>query len=284
LIIENEVKLDFKDVLFRPMRSTLRSRSEVELERTFTFKRSNQTWTGVPIMSANMDTVSTFEMAEALMNHKMLTVVHKHYSVGDWQEFITKSDHSKITEYVVPSIGTSDDDLDKFRKIYELNNFKFLCIDVANGYGEYFPEFIRKVREEFPETIIIAGNVASGDMTQELILSGADIIKVGVGPGCFIPGTQVKTQNGNKNIEDIVDGDIVITHTGEWQKVINTVSYNNEDEMISVNGIVSTKSHEYYVVEKQYKDIITDDNIHEYAKWIPAGDLDKDKYFLLKHN
>jgi guanosine monophosphate reductase len=183
MIIENEVKLDFKDVLFKPMRSTLRSRSEVQLERTFSFKRSSQTWTGVPIMSANMDTVSTFEMAEALMGYKMLAVVHKHYSVKDWKEFISKNDEEMAAEYVVPSIGTSDDDLEKFRKIYELNNFKFLCIDVANGYGEYFPEFIRKVREEFSDVVIIAGNVASGDMTQELILSGADIIKVGLGPG-----------------------------------------------------------------------------------------------------
>jgi GMP reductase len=204
MIIENEVKLDFKDVLFKPMRSTLRSRSEVQLERTFSFKRSSQTWTGVPIMSANMDTVSTFEMAEALMGYKMLAVVHKHYSVKDWKEFISKNDEEMAAEYVVPSIGTSDDDLEKFRKIYELNNFKFLCIDVANGYGEYFPEFIRKVREEFSDVVIIAGNVASGDMTQELILSGADIIKVGLGPGSGCT-TRKQTGVGIPQLSAIID-------------------------------------------------------------------------------
>lgn len=288
MIIEDGIKLDFKDVLFKPMRSTLRSRSEVDLERTMKFRHSPHTWTGVPIMSANMDTTGTFEMAEKLMKYNMVAVIHKHYSVEDWNTFVlnepidTKRVES-LQNFVVPSIGASDEDLEKYRKINAIIDFKFVCIDVANGYGEWLSEFVGRVRQEFPDKIIIAGNVVSGDMTQELIMSGADVVKVGIGPGCFTPGTKVITRGGEKNIEDVIIGDVVQTHTGDWQDVTNTFKYDNDGEIMSVNGIKSTKSHEYYVIEKQYKDILTDENIHEYAKWIPAGDLDKDRHFLIKH-
>ena len=70
--IETEIKLGFKDVMFRPKRSTLTSRSEVSLERTFRMLHTDQTWTGVPIMPANMDTTGTFEIATVLA----LSLIH----------------------------------------------------------------------------------------------------------------------------------------------------------------------------------------------------------------
>ena len=193
--IENDIKLGFKDVLIRPKRSTLKSRSQVSLERTYTFRNSGQTWTGVPVIAANMDTVGTFEMAEKLAEHKMLTAVHKHYTVEEWAEWLSKQDDS-IYDHVMLSSGTSDDDFEKVKTIIVQNpKMRFLCIDVANGYSQHFVDFLRRARSELPEIIIIAGNVVTGEMAEELLLSGADVVKVGIGPGSVCT-TRVKTGVG----------------------------------------------------------------------------------------
>ena len=81
--LENDIKLDFNDVLFRPKRSTLSSRSEVQVERDFKFKHSGRTWTGVPIISSNMDTISSVEMFKELSNKKFLTCFHKYIDTQD---------------------------------------------------------------------------------------------------------------------------------------------------------------------------------------------------------
>ena len=178
--IEDEIKLTFDDVLIRPKRSTLVSRSEVILERDFKFKHTDVTWTGVPIFSANMDTTGTFETAITLQKHKMLTAIHKFYSLEEWENNIEKLD----PEFISVTVGQSDDDLNLGKKIFELNNdIKYLCIDVANGYREDFIDSVKNYRETFPNKIIIAGNVATREMTEALILAGADIVKIGIGPG-----------------------------------------------------------------------------------------------------
>lgn len=180
--IDNDIKLDFKDVLLRPKRSTLKSRSDVDLERTITFKNSKQTWTGVPIIAANMDTVGTFEMAKTLAKHKSFTTLHKHYSIDDWRAAF--SEDRETLNYVAASSGISNSDWDKLQQILALYpEIKFICLDVANGYSEVFVEYVRKVRKNFPQHTILAGNVVTGEMVEELILSGADVIKVGIGPG-----------------------------------------------------------------------------------------------------
>ncbi len=193
--IEQDIKLGFKDVLIRPKRSTLKSRSQVSLERTYTFAASGQTWTGVPVIAANMDTVGTFEMAAQLATHKMLTAVHKHYSEQEWAEFLASQEET-IYDHVMISTGTSDADFDRVMSIINAHpKLRFLCIDVANGYSEAFVSFLRRAREALPKMIIVAGNVVTGEMTEELILSGADIVKVGIGPGSVCT-TRVKTGVG----------------------------------------------------------------------------------------
>ena len=145
--IEEDLKLGFKDVLIRPKRSTLKSRSDVELERQFTFKHSGQSWSGVPIIAANMDTVGTFSMASALASFDILTAVHKHYSVEEWQAFINNSS-ADVLKHVMVSTGTSDADFEKTKQILDLNPaLNFVCIDVANGYSEHFVQFVAKARE-----------------------------------------------------------------------------------------------------------------------------------------
>ncbi|MBW7983033.1 GMP reductase [Enterobacillus tribolii] len=202
--IEEDLKLGFKDVLIRPKRSTLKSRSEVELEREYTFKHSGHQWSGVPIIAANMDTVGTFRMAEALASFDVLTAVHKHYTVEEWQAFVNEMPES-VLRHVMVSTGTSDADFVKLKQILALSPLlKFICIDVANGYSEHFVEFLRKAREACPDSVICAGNVVTGEMVEELVLSGADIVKVGIGPGSVCT-TRVKTGVGYPQLSAVIE-------------------------------------------------------------------------------
>mmetsp|Transcript_12788 Transcript_12788/g.17769 ORF Transcript_12788/g.17769 Transcript_12788/m.17769 type:complete len:365 (+) Transcript_12788:79-1173(+) len=200
--IENEIKLAFKDVLIRPRRSTLRSRSEVSLECKYTFRHSDQTWQGVPIIAANMDTTGTFEMCKALSKHKMLTAIHKHYTVDEWKKFV--KENPECLDYIAVSSGTSDNDFKKLVEIVDSCKVSTICLDIANGYSEHFADTIRRVRKQFPKITIMAGNVVTGDMTEELILAGADIIKVGIGPGSVCT-TRKKAGVGYPQLSAVVE-------------------------------------------------------------------------------
>ncbi|HAH12225.1 MAG TPA: GMP reductase, partial [Pantoea agglomerans] len=202
--IEEDLKLGFKDVLIRPKRSTLQSRSQVELERSFTFRHSGLSWSGVPIIAANMDTVGTFSMAEALASFNILTAVHKHYSVDEWRAFIQRVP-ATVLKHVMVSTGTSEADLNKLVAIMALSDdLQFICIDVANGYSQHFVDFLQRARETFPAKTICAGNVVTGEMVEELILSGADIVKVGIGPGSVCT-TRVKTGVGYPQLSAVIE-------------------------------------------------------------------------------
>ncbi len=202
--IENDIKLGFKDVMFRPKRSTLKSRSEVSLERTFKFLHSTTTWTGVPIMAANMDTVGTFEMAKALSEKQVFTTVHKHYTTAQWDAFMKEAPIG-IENYIAVSTGTGSDDLERLGAIIGAHKqLKFICIDVANGYSQHFVSFVKKTRKQFADKIIIAGNVVTGEMVEELLLGGADIVKVGIGPGSVCT-TRVKTGVGYPQLSAIIE-------------------------------------------------------------------------------
>lgn len=197
--IEDEIKLDFKDVLIRPKRSTLSSRKEVDLTRTYKFKHSRADWTGVPVIAANMDGVGTLEMAAALQQHNMFTCTVKSYDEGDFGGIDIDFDNFAV------STGTSSGDFNKLKRIFAVYpELKFICIDVANGYQEIFADYVARVREEFPTKTIIAGNVVTADMTQELILRGADIVKVGIGPGSVCT-TRVQTGVGYPQLTAIIE-------------------------------------------------------------------------------
>lgn len=202
--IEYDIKLGFKDVMFRPKRSTLKSRSQVNLERSFRFMHSNTGWTGVPIMAANMDTVGTFEMAQALAGRNLLTAVHKHYTAAQWTEFFAEAPEG-IENHVSISTGTGDDDFKKIVEIHQMNpQLKFICIDVANGYSEHFVSFLKRTRDRFPDKVILAGNVVTGEMVEELLLAGADMVKVGIGPGSVCT-TRIKTGVGYPQLSAIIE-------------------------------------------------------------------------------
>jgi GMP reductase len=199
--IEDGIKLDFRDVLIRPKRSTLSSRKEVELTRIYKFKHSGQTYTGIPVMAANMDGVGTFDMAVALQEHNVFTCLKKDYDINAWAAI-----HKTLNfRHLAVSTGTSEADFDRLNIILTgIGSIKFICIDVANGYSERFGDFVARVRKEWPTHTIIAGNVVTADMTQELIVRGADIVKVGIGPGSVCT-TRVQTGVGYPQLSAIIE-------------------------------------------------------------------------------
>ncbi|XP_077982355.1 GMP reductase 1-like [Glandiceps talaboti] len=201
--IDNDLKLDFKDVLFRPKRSTLKSRSEVDLTRSFLFRNSKKEFNGIPIIAANMDTVGTFEMAKTLAKHCLFTTIHKHYSVDAWKEFA--ENNPDIMENIACSSGSGKADMEKLSAILDaVPNINYLCLDVANGYSEHFVNFVKEVRGKYPSQTIMAGNVVTGEMVEELILAGADIIKVGIGPGSVCT-TRKKTGVGYPQLSAVIE-------------------------------------------------------------------------------
>lgn len=184
--IETDSKLDFADVLIKPKRSTLTSRAAVSLERTFFGRQQHPAgnWTGIPIIAANMDTTGTFTMAQALAKHGLCTALHKHYSSTELIEFFAAN--PLLRDHVFYSLGITKSDADKLTQVEtELGDRAphNLCIDVANGYLELFSDFVSRMRERYPNKRILAGNVVTGEMTEQLLLAGADIIKIGIGPG-----------------------------------------------------------------------------------------------------
>ena len=241
--IEQDTKLDYKDVLMRPKRSTLTSRKEVDLVRKFAFPNAGgeganpegYSWEGIPIVASNMDTVGTFEMAKKLAQYNMLTCISKHNGYDRWLHKLNgygiwktveqreankgekwkyergaKDWQSRIYDHISPSIGIKYDekefdDMDYLHNItFNFYHTRFVCIDAANGYTARFCDFIKRVRDEHPGLIIIAGNVVTGEMTEEIILSGADIVKVGIGSGSVCT-TRLQTGVGYPQFSAVVE-------------------------------------------------------------------------------
>ena len=213
--IDQDVKLDYKDVLIRPKRSTLGSRKEVDLERKFTFRNyapdfpeniEDYHYRGVPIMAANMDGVGTFAIADKLAEGGLFTCLVKTYGIEELVNYFNAGILER-TNNVAYSMGITDKDFNKFQNVYgavDSGCIKYVCVDVANGYSERFAEFIRKLRNTYPHIVIIAGNVVTGEMTEELILAGADIVKVGIGPGSVCT-TRIQTGVGYPQLSAVIE-------------------------------------------------------------------------------
>lgn len=209
--IEDNVKLDYKNVLLRPKRSSLSSRKDVAVERSFVIdahmrghEESAKRMGGIPIMAANMDGVGTFEVADTLIDRRMFTCLKKDYTSEQLIEYF--NDNTLRSAYVAMSIGIREDDLLKFVTVQKETNgaINILNVDVANGYSERFVNFIAELRSNFPDVIIMAGNVCTADQTQELILKGANIVKVGIGPGSVCT-TRIKTGVGYPQLSAVIE-------------------------------------------------------------------------------
>lgn len=273
--IETDLKLDFNDVLIRPKRSSLNSRSEVELSRDFTFVNSKQTWSGIPIVSANMDTTGTIEIATELSKHKLFTCLHKHYTDQEITDAMKTIDHS----YVAITTGINKYELDRAINLIKKTGCKFICLDVANGYTEKFVESVKYVRQYLHNTTIIAGNVVTAEMVEELIIAGADIIKIGIGPGCLAGDTRILMADGTyRKIENIQEGDYVINMYGKPVKV-NAKMDKGERNIVTVSSgkLAGTK------ITSDHKILTLDVNTVK-TNWIEIGNVTNTQLLVTPNN
>ena len=217
--IDNDIKLDFSDVLLLPKRSDLSSRSEVNIEREIKFKHSSYVWKGVPIIVSNMDTTGTIEMALKLQEYKIITCLHKFYTVDDIPDNLNP-------DYFMISTGITDLDFQRLDDIITKKKINFICVDVANGYSINFQNKVKEIKSRYPDKVIVAGNVVTRELVEELIMHcGVDIVKIGIGSGCFSGDTRVLMTNGTyKNIKDIQIGDKVINMHGNPVTVTNVMN------------------------------------------------------------
>lgn len=201
--IDNTPQFDFKDVLIRPKRTILSSRSEVDLVRKFTFPNTKTIWEGVPIIAANMDTTGTFGVYDVLSKYKIITCFHKFYCLQDYKKKM-EEDGLDSNHFMI-STGIDEKNLPNLRKIVNITGAKWLCVDIANGYIKKLIDFCARCRTLFPEMIIVAGNVATREMVEELIINGkVDVVKVGIGPGAACL-TRLKTGVGVPQLSAIID-------------------------------------------------------------------------------
>ena len=214
----NDVKLGFTDILILPQTSTLSSRSEVSLEQTINFSKGNFTWTGVPIIASNMDTVGTFSAAKVLSKFKINTAIHKFYSLESWIKFCTQeaSDEHNIYDYLTFTTGITSNDEERLHQVLQaLPDIKFICIDVANGYTDTFLHFVEKISNKYYDKIIIAGNVVTPNITEKLFDIGVDMVKVGIGSGSVCT-TRIKTGVGYPQVSAIMECAEVARNLGKF--------------------------------------------------------------------
>jgi IMP dehydrogenase/GMP reductase len=296
--IIDDIALDFNDVLIKPRPSALSSRKDVDLNVQYK-TLSGQTISGIPIISANMSAVSTFDMAKALASHGLFCALHKHYTALEYMQFFR--DNANIADKVFLTIGMKDfyilEDMAKFNRVPKL-----IACDVANGYMYEFASYIEKVRKIAPNSIIMAGNVVCGEGASMLLAAGADIIKVGIGSGCFAAGTRVLMENGSyKNIEDIKLHDKVINQRGEAVEVIGTTfsglkkvkkyrnnifpgySYATGDHKHWVGDLSTSKDFAQSVSIVKFLDKATKNNESKF-KWKTLNEYNNDYVCLMPKN
>lgn len=262
-IIE-EVQLDYCDVMIKPKRSTLNSRSEPNVYRDYKFRWTNRIINGNGLMVANMATTGTFEMAKVMQKNKMFCCLQKHYTYEELKTFLEdnfNNPESHNNDYIFVSTGIKAGDYEKICKVIDLGLCKNLCIDVANGYIPNLLSFVKKIREQYPSLAIMVGNVVTGDMVQDLILAGADVVKCGIGPGANCT-TRKQTGCGRPQLSAViecaeaahaVDGLICadggVTCTGDICK-----AYGAGADFVMVGSLVAgTDEAEGDVIEKMYR-------------------------------
>jgi IMP dehydrogenase len=274
--------ISFDDVLIRPTYTEVLSRSYPSTETNVSGLNLN-----IPLISSPMDSITGHVMAIEMSRLGGFGVVHRFMSIED-----QVSELSKIIDYErendlevrkVFAIGVGDDEFERAIRLMECGVGSFV-IDVANGHSPNVRNMIKRLRDEVGSEplSIIAGSIATGDGYSYLADSGANAVRVGIGGGCFVPGTKVLTGLGQKPIENVSVGDLVLTHTGSFKEVIDTMQFDRDEEIVSINGIECTKNHEFYVIHKQDIHLVSEDNIHDYAIWVEAEHLNANDHFLVQ--
>ena len=264
-MIIKDLKFDFDDLLIVPAEiSEINSRSDVNV-----YDENGM----LPLITAPMDTVVGFENCEIFKNNKIYPVIPRTASGGGW---IGPEDSYWV------AIGLNQfENLSKDK--FLSTDKQYLVVDIANGHMQKLMDLVKKSKDIHQDQLVLmVGNIANPQTYKLLSEVGADYVRVGVGNGCFTPKMSVKTNKGFVNIEDIALNDLIYSHTGELKPVINIITYDRNEEMLLINDIECTKNHEFYVVDIKYKDIINEENYIEYAEWISADQLDKDKHLLIE--
>jgi IMP dehydrogenase/GMP reductase len=275
--------ITFDDVLLVPQYSDIESRSEVDIGT-----KIKNIVLKAPVISSPMDTVVNEQMAVAVVLNGGLPILHR-YNNPQEQAAMFREARDKVmlltnssTVSIGAAVGTTADELAR-ASILASAGVNVFCIDVAHGHHIAVRRMIETLRDNYGEKIhIMAGNIATTEAFTALSNWGADSIRVGVGGGCFTPGTLVRTTEGDKPIEQIAIGEQVLTHTGNVRSVIDTLCFDRDEEIAVINGIEATKNHEFYVVDKTKQHLITEDNLQEFVYWIEAEHLDKTKHLLVE--
>jgi IMP dehydrogenase len=289
--------ITYDDVLLVPKYSEISTRSRISLN-TLVSRRY-----GIinPYVASCMDTVCEYHMAIKMMELGGVGCIHRFMSIDDQCEQVSKVKqfikdnhmyeqwgvmydnwHSEIADIpIMAAIGVSSSDVERAKKLVSAG-VNIILIDVAHGHHVNVKNMLTILKNELPNHVdIIAGNISTRESAEDLCEWGADGLRVGIGGGCFTPNMKVLTSNGLKKIKDIVIGDEVYTHTGELKPVINTFEYDDFDEVYDIDGIEATANHKFYVIHKTKENLVTDDNIHDYAEWISASELTIE-YFLIE--
>ena len=281
--IIDSVQLDFSDVLIKPRRSSIDSRSKVDITREYKFKWCPYVIKGTGIMQANMGTIGNFDVSRKMLDNGLFACLHKYHNVEDLIEFYTNLIDRGDDTWMrcLLSIGLRDNGNDKLRQI---NKELGIQVGVPNGYIPQVKERVIELRKEFPEMFIMVGNVVTGDITEDLILSGADCVAIGIGNGaqCILNGTPVMTKNGLVEIQNIKEGDEILTHTGEYHKVTTKLCYTHHKEKLNINGVECTPEHKFLVINKCDKEKITENNLMDYAYWCEAYELNEKTQLIVK--
>ena len=274
-------KFDFEDINLVPKKCVVDSRSECDTSVSlgkFKFK--------LPVVPANMECVIDEHIATNLASNGYFYIMHR-FGLNPI-DFIKKMKSKKLISSI--SLGVNQDSYETIDEIVLANQVSgsnytpdFVTIDIAHGHSIKMEKMLKYIKEKLPNTFVIAGNVSTSTAVMELENWGADAVKVGIGPGCFIPTSLVRTKNGLKKLQDINTNDYVLTHKNRFRKVLEKQNYIGEQDLIKINELdPCTETHEFYVVDRSKKDLISESNISDYAFWIQAKYLDKDKHLLVK--
>ena len=290
-----EKKFDLNDITIIPdEESDISSRSECEVESIFDYSDDFAHTHTLPIIASPMDTVVSLDNYKDYINQNIIPCLPR-------GQFLSRYQGPHTRQCFFQSFGLGD--IEKQLKNYKTKNIDFegiiydteiylpdnlfydypnVLIDMANAHMSKLIPIIKEIKQTWPNIKLMVGNVGNPETFINLAMAGADYVRIGIGVGCFIPGQKVKLKNKNKNIENIDIGDKVLTHLNDYKEVTNKFEYEINQEIYEINDIKCTENHEFFVIEKQYENIVNDDNILEFAKWIPARELDKNKHLLIK--